>query len=89
MLVELCKSLGELALAAGLNGFCKDRAGILVLEIHDVLGAADGGVREITGLVVENSAGNGHCFGEHTLGFEVGIGTDGRRCHDLWWRNGG
>ena len=45
MLAELCKGSCELALAAGLNGFCEDRVRIVVVENYDVLGAADGGVR--------------------------------------------
>ena len=44
---------------------------------HDVLGAAAGGVRATTGLVAENSAGNGHLFGKHTMGSDVGISRDG------------
>ena len=56
---------------------------------NDVLGAADGGVRKTTGLVAENWARNGHRFGEHSMGSDVGIGRDGRPSHDVWWRNGG
>ena len=56
---------------------------------HDVLGAVAGGVREATGMVDENPAGDGHHFGEQTIGSDVGIGRDGQRCHDMWWRNGG
>ena len=43
----------------------------------------------MTCLDAENSAGNGHRFGEHNMGSDVGIGRDGRRCYDVWWRNGG
>ena len=81
--------MGELALTAGLNGFCEDRVRIVVVENHDVIGAAAGGVREMTGLVAEKSARNGHRFGKHTMGSDVGIGKDGQRCHDVWWRNDG
>ena len=56
---------------------------------HDVLGAVAGGVREATGLVAEKLARDGHCFGKHNMGSDVGIGMDGRRCHDVWCRNGG
>ena len=89
MLVKFCKGSGEIAFAAGLNGFRKDRFRIVVVENHDVLGAAAGGVREATGLVSEKPAGDGHRFGEHTMGSDVGIGRDGRRRHDVWWQNGG
>ena len=43
----------------------------------------------MTGLVTKNSAGNGHRFGEHTMGLDIGISRDGRRCHAVWWQNGG
>ena len=62
MLAEIFEGSDEIALYAGLNGFCEDRVRIVVVENHDVLGAAAGGVRETTGLVAENSAGNGHRF---------------------------
>ena len=83
MLAGLCEGLGELALAAGLHGFCDDRLQIVVVKKHDVLGAVDGCVRETTGMVAENSAGNGHCFGEHTMGLDVAIGRDGQHRHDV------
>ena len=62
---------------------------IVVIENHDVLGAAAGGVWELTGLVAENLAGNGHRFGKHTMGLDIGIGRDGRRRHVVWWQKGG
>ena len=89
MLAEICEGWGELEVAAGLNGFCKDRVKIIVVENHDVLGAVAGGVRETTGLVTENLARNGHRFEKHTMGLDVGIGRDCLRCHDVWWWNSG
>ena len=83
VLAELCKGLGELALTAGLNGFCEDCVRIVVVENHDVIGAADGGVQETTSLVAENPVKDGHRFGEHTMGLDVGIGRDVQRCHDV------
>ena len=71
VLDELCEGLGELALAAGLHGLCKDRVRIVVVKNHDLLCAAAGGVRETTGLVAENLARNGHRFGGHTMGLCV------------------
>ena len=89
MLAELCEGLGDLALASGLNGFYEDRVQIVVVENNVVLGAMSGGVQEMIGLVAGNSAGNGHCFGKHTMGSDVCIGRYGQRCHAVWWRNGG
>ena len=54
VLVEFCKVSGEIAFAAGLNGFRKDCIRIIVVENHNVLGAAAGGVQEATGMVAEN-----------------------------------
>ena len=89
VLVEFCKGSGDIAFTARLGGFREDCVRILVVENNDVLGAATGGVRETTSLVAENSTGNGHRFGVNTMGSDVGIGRDGRRCHDVWWRNSG
>ena len=89
VLVEFCEGSGEIAFAAGLNGFREDCVRIIVVENHDILGAAAGGVQEANGPVAEILAGDGHRFGEHTMGSEVGIGKDGRRRHDVWWRRGG
>ena len=89
MLAELCEGSGELALAAELHGFCKDCVRIVVVKNHDVIGAAAGGVRETTGLVVEKSDGNGHHSGKHTMGSYIGIDRYGQRSHAVWWRNGG
>ena len=83
MLVEFCEGLSEIAFAAGLDGFHENCVRIVVVENHDVLGAKAGGVREATDLVAENSAGDKHCYGKHTIGLDVGIGRDGRRCHDV------
>ena len=77
MLDELCKGLGEIALAAGLIGFCEDHIRIVVIENHDIIGAAAGGVRKMTGLVAENSSRNRHHFGKQTMDSDVGIGRDG------------
>ena len=77
MLVEFCKGSGEIAFTEGLNGFREDRVQILVVENHDVFGAAAGGVREATGLVADNPAGDEYRFGKHTMGSHVGIGRDG------------
>ena len=60
VLAEICEGSGDIALAVGLNEFCKDFVRIVVVEIHDVLGAAAGGVQETTSLVTENLAGNIH-----------------------------
>ena len=88
-MVEFCEGLSEIVFAAGLNGFHKDCIQILVVENHDVLGAAAGGVQEATGLVAENPAGDGNRFGEHTMGSYIGTRRDGRRCHAVWWCTGG
>ena len=89
VLVEFYKGSGEIAFAAGLNGFRKDCVLIAVVKNHDVLGAAAGGVQEATGQVAENPAGDGHRLGKQTMGSDIGIGRDGRRCHAVWLRNGG
>ena len=89
VLAELCKGLSELTFTVGLNGFCKDRVRIVVVENHDALGAVAEGVRETTVLVAENSARNRHRFGKHNMGLEVGIGRDGQCCHDVSWWDGG
>ena len=83
VLVEFCKGLGEIAFAAGLDGFHENCVLIVVLENHDVLGATAGGVREATGLVAENPSGDGHRFGEHIMGSVVDIGRDVRRCYEV------
>ena len=83
VLVEFFEGSGEIAFAAGLDGFRENFIRIVVVENHDVLGASAGGVQEATGLVAENPAGDGHRFGKHTMGSDVGIGRDGRRCHDV------
>ena len=83
MMVEFCEGLSEIVFAAGLNGFHKDCIQILVVENHDVLGAAAGGVQEATGLVAENPDGYGHCFSKHTMGSDIGIERNGRRRHGV------
>ena len=54
MLVDFCEGSGEIEFAAGLNGFRKDCIQIIVVENHNVLGPAAGGVQEATGMVAEN-----------------------------------
>ena len=76
MLTDLHEGSCELALAVGLNKFCKDRVRIVVVENHGVIGAAAGGVQEPTSMVAEDLAINGHSFGEHSMGLEVGISRD-------------
>ena len=83
LLVEFCEGSGEIAFDAGLDGFQNNCVRIVVVENHDVLGATAEGVQEATGLVAENPAGDGHRFGEHTMGLEVGIWRDGRHRHDM------
>ena len=78
VLIEFCKGSGEIVFAVGIDGFRKNCVQIVVVENHDVLGAAAGGVHEATGLVTEYSAGDGHSFGKQTMGLDVGIERDGR-----------
>ena len=68
MLVKFCKGSGDIAFAAGLDGFRENCVRIVVVENHDILGAVDGDVQEATGLVAENPDGYGHCFSKHTMG---------------------
>ena len=69
MLVEFCEGSSEIAFAVVLDGFRKNCVQIVVVENHDVLGSAAEGVQEATGLVAENLAGDGHCFGKIHYGF--------------------
>ena len=83
VLVVFCEGSGKIAFAAVLDGFRKNFVQIVVVENHDVLGAAAGGVREAIGLVAEKLAGDGHCFGKHNIRSDIGIWRDERRCHDV------
>ena len=69
--------------AVGLVGFRKNNVRIIVVENHDILGAAAGGVKEATVLVAENLAGDGNRFGKQTLGLDVGIGGEFQHRHDV------
>ena len=83
VLVEFCEGPGEIASAAGLDGFRKNCVQIVVIGNHDVPGAAAGGVQEANCIVAENPDGDGHCFGKHTMGLDVDIGRNCRHRHDV------
>ena len=89
VIVKFCEGAGAITFVVGLDEFRKNFVQITVIENHDVISAAAGGVQEATGLVAKNPCRYGHCVGKHTMGLNVGIRRDGQRRHAVWWRNSG